>query len=229
MLTRSDALDFARSAGWVTRVPVKMRDALLAAARRRRFSAQARVLATGDGPGPVFFIAEGCLAAETAPSVNLPQTYMLMYPGTWSAEGALMSSDRVIRFVAKRPTTLLLVDNADLVRIAADQSEVWRYMALLAFENHYRTIGLAHELMIRGGRRRLAALLARLAGLRDEVVPHRLVIDATQSEIAEIANLARSVVSSFLKELERDGILRLGWSNIEILAPDRLLRIGDGE
>jgi hypothetical protein len=27
--------------------------------------------------------------------------------------------------------------------------------------------------------------------------------------------------------MERDGILRLGWSNIEILAPDRLLNLAE--
>ena len=148
---------------------------------------------------------------------------MFHYPGTWIAEGAVWPTDHAIGFVATRPSAVLLVESAELRRIAAAQADFWRHVAQLAVENHHRSIGLAHELMIRGGRRRLAALLARLSGLREEVVPHPLVIDATQTDIAEVANLARSVVSSFLKEMERDGILRLGWSSIEILAPDRLL------
>jgi hypothetical protein len=83
--------------------------------------------------------------------------------------------------------------------------------------------------MIRGGRRRLAAILARLAGLRDEVVPNPLFIDATQSEVADIANLARSVVSIFLKEMERDGVVRLTWATIEVLRPDLLLQYAEAE
>ena len=159
--------------------------------------------------------------------MTLPRTYMFLYPGTWIADSAVWPTDQVVRFFATRPSALLLVDNADLRRIATAQVDLWRQIAHLSVENHHRSIGLAQELMIRGGRRRLAALLVRLSGLREEVVPHPLVIDATQTEIAEAANLARSVVSSFLKQMERDGILRLGWSNIEILATDRLLRCAE--
>jgi CRP-like cAMP-binding protein len=227
MSTRRHAVEFATRAGWASRVPVATRDALLAASRHRRLPAKTRVTWPADEPGPAFFIAEGCLAAETASSVTLPRTYIFLYPGTWIADGAVWPTDHVVRFFATRPSALLLVDNADLRRIATAQVDLWRHIARLSVENHYRSIGLAQELMIRGGRRRLAALLVRLSGLREEVVPHPLVIDATQTEVAEVANLARSVVSSFLKQMERDGILRLGWSNIEILAPDRLLRFAE--
>lgn len=227
MSTRRHAVEFATRAGWASRVPVATRDALLAASRHRRLPAKTRVTWPADEPGPAFFIAEGCLAAETASSVTLPRRYMFLYPGTWIADGATSPTDQVVGFVATRPSALLVVDNADLRRIAAAQADLWRHIAHLSVENHHRSIGLAHELMIRGGRRRLAAILVRLSGLREEVVPHPLVIDATQMEVAEIANLARSVVSSFLKQMERDGILRLGWSNIEILAPDRLLNLAE--
>lgn len=140
-----------------------------------------------------------------------------------------MATSRYVGVYATRESTILQVDDMDVRRIAAVHAELWRYLALLTLENHYRTMALAHDLMIRGGRRRLVALLARMAGLRDEVVPDRLVIDATQSEIADIVNLARSVVSSFLKELERDGILRLNWSSVEVLRPDRLLQLTEPE
>jgi hypothetical protein len=55
-------------------------------------------------------------------------------------------------------------------------------------------------------------------------VPEDLHIDATQAEIADIANLARSVVSTFVQELERDGVLRPKWGTIEVLRPDLLLQ-----
>ena len=68
-----------------------------------------------------------------------------------------------------------------------------------------------------------------MAGLRDEVVPDPVVIDATQAEVGEIVNLARSVVSTFLKEMERDGILRLHRSTVMISRPDLLLRLAEVE
>jgi len=227
MSTRRHAVEFATRAGWASRIPLATRDALIAASRHRRLPAQARVSWPEGEPGPAFFIAEGCLAVVAASTATLPRTYMYLYPGTWIADGATRPTDRAMGFVATRPSALLLVDAADLRRIAAAQADLWRHIASLSAEDHHRTIGLAQELMIRGGRRRLAALLARLSGLREEVVPDPPVIHATQTEVAEITNLARSVVSSFLKQMERDGILRLGWSSIEILAPDRLLNLAD--
>lgn len=77
--------------------------------------------------------------------------------------------------------------------------------------------------MARSGRHRLLTILARLAGLREECVPDPAIIDATHAEVADISNLSRSVVTRFLKELDRDGLVRLGRATIEIPEPQRLL------
>jgi CRP-like cAMP-binding protein len=172
----------------------------------------------------MYFLASGCLAAEVSPSFILPQKSMLLYPGAWLAEGTTAVGNHAVGIWATRSSAVLSIELGDFRRFARQHPEVWRYLALLNLENHYRTMGLAHDLMIRGGRRRLAAIIARMAGLRDEVVPRTLFIDATQAEIADIANLARSVVSGFLKELEDERIIGLSWGSVEILQPDALLQ-----
>jgi CRP-like cAMP-binding protein len=199
-------------------------ETLLASTRLRAFAAGTRLSAIGDGPGPMMFLARGCLAAEVAPSVMPPHKCLLLHPGAWIAEGPITNSVRHVGLVATRPSNVLMIEGGDLRRVAATQPDLWRHLAILALENHYRTMGLAHDLMIRGGRRRFAAILARLAGLREDAVPDQLIIDATQAEVADIANLARSVVSTFVQELERDGIVRPGWGTIEVLRPDLLLQ-----
>jgi CRP/FNR family transcriptional regulator, cyclic AMP receptor protein len=172
----------------------------------------------------MFGLVHGCLAAEVSPSIILPLKSMLLHPGFWLGEGTIAVSHRRVGIWATRQSTVLAIEIGEFRRVASIHPDIWRYLALLALENHYTTMGLAHDLMIRGGRRRLAAILARLAGLRGEVAPDPLVIDATQAEVADIANLARSVVSSFLQEMERDGVLRLRWGNIEVLRADLLLQ-----
>lgn len=224
MRTRDEAIEFAAGVGWCTRMPVALRDALLASTRLRLIEAGLRLYAIGDEPGPMYFLARGSLAAEVAPSFVLPQKSMLLYPGAWLAEGPTAVSRRQVGIWATRDSMVLSIELGDFRRVARKHPDIWRFLALLALENHYRTMGLAHDLMIRGGRRRLSAILARMAGLRDEVVPDPLVIDATQSEVADIANLSRSVVSGFLNGMEEDGLLRLCWGGIEILQPDALLQ-----
>jgi CRP/FNR family transcriptional regulator, cyclic AMP receptor protein len=224
MQSRNAAIEFAGSVGWCTRLPVALKEDLLATARFRLLEPNARLYAIGDDTGPMYFLARGCLAAEVAPSFTLPQKSMLLYPGAWLGEGTTAVSRRQVGIWATRPSAILSIELGDFRRVARQHPDLWRYLALLALENHYRTMGLAHDLMIRGGRRRLSAILARMAGLRDEVVPEPLLIDATQAEVADIANLARSVVSGFLKAMEDDGLLRLNWGGIEILQPQTLLR-----
>jgi CRP-like cAMP-binding protein len=197
---------------------------LLTAARLRTYAAGVRLCSIGDEPGAMFFVAGGCLSAEVSPSISPPHKSLLLYPGAWLGEGPTTQTFRRVGLVATRPSTVLLLEQGDVRRVASLHSDLWRHLADLALENHYRTMGLAHDLMIRGGRRRFAAIVARLAGLRDDPVPEDLHIDATQAEIADIANLARSVVSTFVQELERDGVLRPKWGTIEVLRPDLLLQ-----
>jgi CRP-like cAMP-binding protein len=206
-----------------------MTASLLAAARLKTYPTGARLCSIGDKPGAMFFLARGCLSAEVSPSVSSPHKCLLLYAGAWMGEGPTTQTFRRVGLVTTRPSSVLLIENVDVRRVASVHSDLWRHLADLALTNHYRTMGLAHDLMIRGGRRRLAAILARLAGLRDDPVPDQLLIDATQMEVAEIANLARSVVSAFLQDLERDGIVRPKWGTIEVLRPDLLLqRAEDG-
>jgi CRP-like cAMP-binding protein len=199
-------------------------DTLLASTRLKTFPAGTRLCAIGDGPGAMFFLAHGCLEAEVSPSVMPPHKCLLLYPGAWIGEGAVTTTARRVGLLSTRPSSVLMIEGGDVRRVASTQPDLWRHLAILALENHYRTMGLAHDLMIRGGRRRFAAILARLAGLREDPVPDQLVIDATQAEVADIANLARSVVSTFVQELDRDGVVRPGWGTIEVLRPDLLLQ-----
>jgi CRP-like cAMP-binding protein len=224
MITKNQALAFARSTGWSSRLPEDLQAELLAAARLRILAEGTRVYAIGDPPGGLAGLVSGCLAGEAAQSGSPPHKSLLLHPGAWIGEGPAAGLDaRIAGIWATRKSAVLAIEIADFRRVAAKQPEAWSRLALLALENHGRTMGLVQDLMVRGGLQRLFAILARLGGLREECVPDPSVIDATQTEIADIANLSRSVVSRFLQEMEADGILRLRRANIEILDPTCLL------
>lgn len=182
------------------------------------------IYSIGDPPGGLFGLVAGCLAAEAAQSGSPPQKALLLHPGAWIGEGPVAGLDaRMTGVWATRKSAILGVEIADFRRVASAHPDAWRHLALLALENHGRTIGLAQDLMVRRGRQRLLAILARLGGLREKRVPGPAIIDATQAEVADIANLSRSVVSRFLQELDREGLVRLGRATIEIPEPQRLL------
>jgi CRP-like cAMP-binding protein len=223
MSNREHALAFARSTGWASRLPPKLQADLLDVARLRVVSEGTWLYGIDDPPGGIFGIVSGCLAAEVAYSGIAPQTLLLVHPGTWSGAGPVAGLEaRIAGFYAKRPAEVLFIEVSDFRRVAEEHPEAWRHLSLLVLENLGQVIGLAQDLMVRNGRQRLRAILARLAGLHAELVPGHPTVYATQAEVADIANLSRSVVSRFLQEMERDGILRLGWGAIEILNSQRL-------
>ena len=225
MSNREQAVVFARSIGWASRLPPKLQTDLLAAARLRALPQGTRLFAIGDPPGGFFAIVSGCLAVEAAQTSSPPHKTLLYHPGNWFGEGTVVGLKvRMSGVWATRDSHVLSIELADFRRVATVHPEAWRQVALLALETHARTIGLLQNLMLRNGQQRLRAILARLAGLHEELVPDPASIDATQAEIADIANLSRSVVSRFLQDMERDGTLRLGWGNIEILNAARLLQ-----
>ena len=81
--------------------------------------------------------------------------------------------------------------------------------------------------MLRGSRTRLTAVLVRLAGLREEHPPDPPIIDATQGEIASVANLSRSVVSELLLEMEHDGCIHLKRAALQVLDSKRLRQLAE--
>lgn len=194
------------------------------AARLRAIEADAPVFRMDDPAGGLFGVASGCVATEVARSSGLPQRGLLLHPGAWFGEGVI--AGRPTRLVGARAavdSALLCIELAAFRRVAARHPEVWRHVALLAVQNLDRTIGLAEDLLRRGSRERLAAILVRLAGLRDDPPAEDPVIHATQQEIAHITNLSRSVVSTLLPKMEREGLIALGRGRIRMLDADRLV------
>lgn len=220
----AQALSFACSVGWSSRLPSDMQQMLFAKARFRVLSEGTRLYAIGDRPGGLVGLVSGCLAAEAAQSYSPPHKSLLLHPGAWTGEGLVAGLEaRMTGVWGTRESQILSIEISEFRRVAASHPDVWRHLVLLALETHGRTMGLAHDLMVRGGRQRLIAILARLGELHEEHVPDPAIVDATQTEVSDIANLSRSVVSRFLQEMERDGLLRLGRATIEIPEPQRLL------
>lgn len=224
MVSRADACARARQRGWLSRLSPERQAALLDTARIVQLDAGALLYNLGDPPGGMFGLVAGCVAAEAAQSDRPPQKGLLLHAVAWFGEGPLVGQpSRVVGIRATRPCTILSIEASAMHAIVRRDPEVWRDIARLAVENQLRVIGLAEDLMLRGSRERLAAILVRLAGLRDPEPPDQATVDATQTEIAAIANLSRSVVSDLLPKMERAGFVTLGRASVTIRDPAGLL------
>jgi CRP-like cAMP-binding protein len=224
MITKEQAQSFVRDTGWLSRLPSDLGAELLAATRLRIIPEIARLYAFVDPPGGLVGLVAGCLAGEAAQSGGAPHKSLLLHPGAWIGEGPVAGLDA--RMTGIWATRKSADPRHRSRRLPAPCGGISRRVAAsrsACAEAHSRTMGLAQDLMVRGGRQRLFAILARLGGLREQRIPDPTIIDATQAEVGDIANLSRSVVSRFLQEMERYGLVRLGRSTIEIPGPPRLL------
>ena len=225
----SGAVSLLLRAGWFSQLPAPLRSALLDVAWVQRYETGQPLFTVGDQPGGLYGLESGCLALEAAQSDSPPQKTFLVHPGTWIGEGTVAGLEvRMIGAWATRPSIVVTIEIAAFRSVAAHTPELWRHLSLLSLEHNARSIGLVQDLMLRGSLERLAALLARLGGLRDAHPPATPVVDATQSEIAGMANLSRSVVSSLLLKMELDGIVRLRRASVEIVDVGRLLQTRKG-
>jgi CRP-like cAMP-binding protein len=224
MATRAEIVAVAQSKGWLSRLPPDRQSAMLDVASVVHLDAGDVLFNVDDRAGRMFGLISGCVAAEAAQSDREPQKGLLLHAVTWFGEGGMSGRpSRLVGIRATRPTTLLAIEADGFRRVADRFPEIWRDLHALAVSHLGDVIGLAEDLMIRSSRDRLAAILVRLAGLRTEEPPDPPTIDATQAEIAAIANLSRSVVSDLLPKMEREGLVSLGRASVTILDADRLL------
>jgi CRP-like cAMP-binding protein len=222
-VSERSAKNFLSKNGWLSQMPAEMREAILENCRCINISAGQHLFEVGGPMGAMFGLASGCVAFDAAQTEDMTQKGLLAHPGLWFGNGPIAGlKSRLVGASATRSSTVLALDFADHRRLASSYPEIWRYQLLLQIEITGRVIGLAQDLMRRSSRERLIAILARLAGLTEPDPPKSPTIDATQSEIAMIANLSRTVVSKHLIQLEHDGIVRLKRAMIEVLDAEAL-------
>ncbi len=152
------------------------------------------------GPGETCVLTTSCLLGQAA------------FPAEGVAESAVLE-------VVIPPDTFqaLMVDSEGFRRFV-----VANYGNLLG-----DLIMLMDDLMFSRLDERLAQRLLALSEPGEGGGPPR--VERTHQQLAQELGSAREAVSRVLKEMERKGWLRLGRSRIELLAPEALRALGDGE
>lgn len=103
--------------------------------------------------------------------------------------------------------------------------EAWRWCALLSLRNSLLAVSVADALMIPGARRRMAAILLILAGQADMGRPAGTSpFEASQDELARMANLSRSSTGRLLQAFEAQGLIASGYRQIRVVDPAGLQR-----
>lgn len=94
----------------------------------------------------------------------------------------------------------------------------WRWVALLATMTTDLAVRLAADVLLRDPEQRTAAMLLRLAGLRNGMFlkPYQVPIILSHAKLGQLVNLSRNAISPILKSFEDRGYLRVAYRSIEI-------------
>ena len=178
-----------------------------------------------DAPGGLYGIAEGAVSITVSLDDQDPFIGDLLQPGSWVGEAAILTdAPRRVGVTATRPTTALLLPKADFAIIATRIPEAAQWLGVLAVSHMDRAMQIATDLMLRDPHSRAAAVLLRLAGLRagKHTFPVPREIDMNHEQLAHIANLSRTTLGAFLRELEARGTISQSYRRITILDADAL-------
>lgn len=175
------------------------------------------VYAMGGPQDYLWGVKAGQLRVEVAMNEMEPVLGHIHHAGAWLGESeVLLGLPGLVEMRAIGDISMTRVKYNHFSILADKHPALWTGLARLTSFNQLLAMSAANDLVLRTSRQRLAATLLRLTG-------HRGVFQAcattesvlvTQSELANLTNLALSKTSDHLREMSKDGLIGLEYRRI---------------
>ncbi len=211
--------------GWLGQAETPLRKALLEAGHIRHFGDGATIYTFDQDQVCLWGVASGLVRISIAMNEQEPKLAHCGGPGFWFGEVPVITGRRrAVQATASGETRLCAIHRSDIAAIAGRNPEAWRLVASLSVLNQLTAIGAGEDLMIRDPRKRIVAVLLRLAGHRNAFQGTAAIptVPVTQAELAEASTLSRSSAAVILKDLAKQGSIRTDYRSIAILDPTAL-------
>ncbi len=224
-MNKATAQELAGRDGWLSQVPREFRTAVLERARLREFMTSDTIHIAGDEPGGMYGLVTGTVRVVLAGSEHGPYVVHLFRPVTWFGEGpSIVGQPRPVSLSAARPVALLYLTRHAIDVIAQLDPSFWKCFVAPLMGHLDTALGSLADHMIRQQDKRLLAVLLRLGGFRSAagVLAGPVEVDASQEEIAAMANISRTTAGSMMRKWQSMGLIALGYGRVAILAPGKL-------
>ena len=214
--------------GWLSLTPPAFQRSVLERAMPRQLKAGETLHFTGDDSTGMYGVLTGRLRVTISGDEHGPYLVHMLRPGSWIGEGpSITGRASVVTPTAAVTSELLFLPLAAINEIVRRDPAHWRFF-IIPLQDHFElSVGAVADLVQRDYVKRIAASLLRLGGCRTGAASRRskIEIDASQEEIAIMANVARTTAGSVLRDLARKGVIEVGYGRITLLAPARLRAI----
>lgn len=208
---------------WFSHLPVSLQDSLLSAARLRYLSTGQRLFQRGDPPCGLYAVLDGAVRIGAVNEQGKEALLSLVEPPHWFGEICLFDGQpRTHDAFGLGPCTLLHIPQTALLALLDEQPVHWRQLALLMSQKLRLTFINLEQLSLMPAPTRLAHRLLMIAEGYGEIDEPRRILQLPQEQLASLLSLSRQTTNQILKELQGQGILKLGYGEIEIVDAVRL-------
>lgn len=212
-------------AQWLTGTQAAAIGALRAAAIPIDLPRGGVVYAHGRPQKSIYGILTGQVRVIVSTNEMHPALGHIHGPGGWFGEvESILGIDSYVQMEADVKTRLCRISLRRFRAVAAGYPQLWEATTRLTAYNLWLATSAANDLLLRTPLFRIAAVLLRLSGRRAATQGSSPLnsIRASQQEIANLANVARSTASKILNGLQNDGVLCLDYGRVAILDTQKL-------
>lgn len=208
---------------WFSQLSISLQDSLLTTARVRRLSAGQHLFQRGDPPCGLYAVLEGAVSIGAVNEQGKEALLSLVEPPHWFGEICLFDGQpRTHNACGVGQCTLLHIPQTALLALLDEQPVHWRPLALLMSQKLRLTFINLEQLSLMPAQARLAHRLLMIAEGYGQIDEPRSVLQLPQEQLASMLSLSRQTTNQILKDLQGQGILNLGYGEIEILDAGRL-------
>mgnify|MGYP003617688684 FL=1 len=212
------------SGHWYRHLPAPLQHSLLANARVRQLAAGQVLFKRGDPPCGLYAVLDGSLRISAVNEQGKEALLSLAQAPFWFGEIAVFDGlPRTHDACAVGPCTLLQVPQSAILHLLAQSPAYWRDMALLMSQKLRLTFINIEQLSLAPASVRVAHRLWMIAEGYGEIDGSRRVV-----QLAAMLGVSRQTTNALLKALQEQGVVRLGYGEIEILDAQRLREMAQG-
>ena len=220
---------------WFSALSPSLRHDILRCAFVKRCKDGELIAARGDPPEQWIACAKGAVRVSSTAVSGKQVTLTYVEPGIWFGDVAMFDGDRRTHDAyAHGDTTILCVARADFRKILATHVELYEALMRLQARRIRTLFGLVEDLNTLPLRACLAKQLIHL--VRSYGVPNladgsqmRIGLQLAQEELAQLLGASRQRVNQELKQMEREGAIRIEPAGLVVLDRSALMRISQAD
>ena len=226
-----DIVDALEHTPWLLAQPGDVRAEILRNGRPQTLRTGQSLYSAGDEPGGIYGVVAGGILLSIEGNDRSMRPAHIARRGTWFGHGPLMTRRRrMLGAEASEPTIIAQVPLCVLERMIATDPMIARSIGSISDFTQDVVIACISDLLIPDATRRIGAVLLRVTGALDGVVPDdpRGFL-LTQTLIGDLANASRPSVNRALAEFTERAWVHWAYRRAIIRDTDALARFTRGE